>query len=151
MTKKNFYQFFVFTFFILLALGSSEGDFENEKIVNNVYYSQLKLNIDAGSTLLFGRASTYGYIVEKIWELSKENPNLTGADVQLIVSGDNGYGKYDTFDWCHLRFSEYHISELRKYEKFQLSYNEIGNILEEVGMSKMKDYKGDLSKEAFGK
>lgn len=135
---------------LIFLFSSCSNDIKNEKIEGNTCFVETEFSLDAGRSIMLGQGATYGYILKYVWSVSRSKQNLTIVDVKLIISGDDGYGNQKKIDWCHLRFDSDILSELRRYSDFsKLSYSEIADVLDNAGMKKLKDYKGDLSKDAF--
>jgi hypothetical protein len=142
------YSFFLFSSIILLSC-------VGKNIIGNVsgqtYIGKTEINLNANSSIMIGQGYEYGYILEHVWKISKENPNITKADINLIIHGDDGYGNKKSANWTHLIFDEYQLLELRKYSDLsKMSWSDKADLLDLVGMAKLKDYKGDLNPDVFG-
>lgn len=120
-------------------------------IEGNRYFGNTTIELDAGESILFGQGSEYGYILKHAWKIAKENPNIKVIDIQLIIRGDDGYGNKKETTKYHLIFDEsYGLSKLRDYNDIdRLTYSEKAVFLDLVGMKRLQDYKGDLSKDVF--
>jgi hypothetical protein len=143
----------LFPIFIILLFCSCNDSHLDGHINGNIYTSTIHVNMDAGQSLLFGVADSYSFIIEDIWKECKANPSIEIADINMIITGNDGYGKTSTINWLHLVFKGALLNEIKRYETLDIgnnpSWNEIGTWLDIAGLSKLKDYKGDLSKEAF--
>jgi hypothetical protein len=139
-------------FFFLLLIFGSYGCVDDIKgsVNGNVYTGETSISLDVGESIMLGQGSKYSYILEHVWNVVKENPSVNKVDINLIISGDDGYGNKKIANWCHLIFNDAVIEQLKKYSDLgKMTWSEKSSLLDFVGMSKLKDYKGDLSKEVF--
>ncbi len=119
-------------------------------IIGNSYVGSTSVSLNSGESIMLGQGSKYEYIIKHVWKVVKKNPNIFKVDINFIIKGDDGYGNNKTSNWCHLIFEEYEINLLRKYNDLgSMTWSEKSNLLDQVGMFKLKDYKGDLSKDVF--
>lgn len=139
---------FFFLVFGVIITGCSDGI--SGSVNGNVYTGETSVSIDAGESIMMGQGSKYGYILEHVWEVVNENPSVNYVDINLIISGDDGFGNDKTANWCHLIFDDEVIDRLKKYKNLgKMSWSDKASMLDFVGMSKLKDYKGDLSEDVF--
>lgn len=135
---------------IYFIFSSYSGSITNEKVSDGTYYAKYEVGHDAGQSVVLGGSRKYGPIIEAIFEKCKDDPNITNADITLVITGDNGYGVTKTFDWCHLTFENWIIVQIKQYANFSdMDANNISGMLKAAGLDQLKDYKGDLSKESF--
>ena len=146
--KKYFIGIGVVILLVLLA-SLGEGKIEGS-VIGNSYIGRTNVSINANESIMFGQGSKYDYILIHVWKVIKKHPNLNNVDINFIIKGDDGYGNTKTSNWCHLIFSQDELNELGLYSDLsKMSWSEKSNLLDKVGMWKLKDVKGDLSKDVF--
>jgi hypothetical protein len=113
-------------------------------IVGNTYIGSTKVNLDFDESINSRQGTNYGHIVNHVWKIVKNNPNITKVDINFIFTGDDGYGNKKTSDWCHLIFEDYEINQLKKYNDIgSMTRMKKTSLLNSVGMSKLNERRFD--------
>lgn len=139
---------------LITNCSNSSSNNESKKVTGsingNTYVGSTNVSLDANTSILFGQGSNYSYILEHVWKVLKENPEISKVDINFIITGDDGYGNKKTASWPHLIFQGYQLNELRKYTDLnKMDWSSKADILDLAGMYKLKDSKGDLDPYVF--
>ena len=144
----------LFTSMLLSSCGGGSNESDAKKISGSIsgttYYGTTNVNLDANQSILMGQGYEYGYILEHVWKIAKDNSAIEKADINFIINGDDGYGNKKIATWPHLVFNSDELNELRRYSDLsKMDWSSKADMLDLAGMLKLKDSKGDLSPDVF--